>query len=105
LAATFQAELYANVQYREIKNINLTRLGNFWSKSTDVCLHVSLCSDVHVRLPLTYFVLLMFFASFSVYCCTANNFSTPMAVKNEHYFMVNCGRLCLQCCLQWINGL
>jgi len=24
---------------------------------------------------------------------------------NRIYFMVNCDRLCLQYCLQWINGL
>jgi len=28
-----------------------------------------------------------------------------MMMLSVTYFMVNCDRLCLQYCLQWINGL
>jgi len=31
--------------------------------------------------------------------------NTQQGLFNRCYFMVNCDRLCLQYCLQWINGL
>jgi len=35
--------------------------------------------------------------------CT--RFPGCIRLRNHHYFVVNCDRLCVQHCLQWINGL